>query len=101
MSVEHRCCVRHFYVNWRKKYVRNELLQIQFWTCVKSTNMPDFEVNMIELKKLSIIGFENIFHTDPKYWCKAYFINKMKCDIFDNNLFETFNGKIIKVRIKI
>ncbi|KAK1368547.1 hypothetical protein POM88_034639 [Heracleum sosnowskyi] len=99
-SAEHRCCARHLYANLRKKHGRSELLQRQFWACAKSANMPDFEANMMELKKLSPRGFEDILHTHPKHWCKAYFTTEVKCDIVDNNLIEAFNGKIIEARTK-
>ncbi|KAK1402588.1 hypothetical protein POM88_002193 [Heracleum sosnowskyi] len=62
--------------------------------------MPNFEANMMEFKKLSPRGFEDILHTHPKHWCKAYFTTEVKYDIVDNNLIEVFNGKVIEARTK-
>lgn len=74
----------------------SDLSQRQFWDYAKSTNMPDFKVNLTEFKKLSSKEFEDILHTHPKHWCKAYFTTQVR--IVDINLIETFNSMIIEVR---
>ncbi|XP_050209237.2 uncharacterized protein LOC126659951 [Mercurialis annua] len=98
-KAEHRCCARHLHANWRKEH-KGKPLQKQFWICAKSNNMPDFEQNMKELKKLTPKGFEAILRTHPRHWCRAYFNTEVKCDIVDNNLIESFNGQIVDARSK-
>ena len=96
-QVEHRYCYRHLYANWRKKH-RNKDLRKQFYAYAKSSNMPDFEANMEEMKKLAPKGFNDILNTHPRHWCRAYFNTDVKC--VDNNLIEAFNEKIIEFRDK-
>ena len=63
---EHRCCVRHLYANLRKKH-KNKDLQKQFWLCAKSYNMPNFEANVKEMKRLSPQGYEDILNCHPSH----------------------------------
>ena len=52
-EVEHRCYCRHLYFNWRKKHERDNELHKLFWACAKNANMPYFDTNMLEMKKLT------------------------------------------------
>ena len=75
-------------------------LQKQFWICPKSNNMPNFETNMEDMKRLTKARFEDMHNYHPRHWCRAYFNTKVKCDIIDNNLIEDFNGMIVEYRTK-
>ena len=33
-------------------------------------------------------------------WCAAFFSDIIKCDVIDNNMYETFNGVILEVKCK-
>ena len=98
-KVEHRCCARHLYANWRKKH-KNKELQKQFGLCAKSSNMLDFEANMEEIKRLTKVGFEDMLNCHPRHWCRAYFNIEVECDIIDNNLIEAFNDMVVEYREK-
>ncbi|XP_030449875.2 uncharacterized protein LOC115672246 [Syzygium oleosum] len=91
---EHRMCARHIYANWAKNY-KGDKLQKQFWHIAKSTNMADFRIAKQELFQLLNEGFEALFKTEPKHWCRAFFSEEFKCDIIDNNLSEAFNGRVL------
>ena len=71
----------------------------QFWKCAKSTNMTDFEVHRRRLKEITPQGHDDLFHTEIKHWCKAFFDTNIKCDV-DNNLSEAFNGRCVEARCK-
>lgn len=43
---------------------------------------------------------DDLFHTEPKHWCKAFFDTNIKCDVVDNNLSEAFNGRCMEARCK-
>ncbi|XP_056159542.1 uncharacterized protein LOC130135140 [Syzygium oleosum] len=96
---EHRMCARHIYANWAKIY-KGEKLQKQFWMIAKSTNMDDFRIHKQQLLDLTKDGYEALFQTEPRHWCKAFFSEEFKSDIIDNNLSEAFNGRILEARCK-
>ena len=64
--VEHRFYARLLYANWRKKH-KNKELQKQLWLCTKSNNVPDFEANMKEMKRLAPTGFEDMLNYHPRH----------------------------------
>ena len=64
-KTEHRCCGRYLYANWRKN-PKNKELQRQFWVCAKSNNMPDFEANREEMKRLTKARFGDMLNHHPK-----------------------------------
>ncbi|XP_056168402.1 uncharacterized protein LOC130138412 [Syzygium oleosum] len=96
---EHRMCARYIYANWTKIY-KGEKLQKQFWMIAKSTNMADFRIHKQQLLDLTKDGYEALFQTEPRHWCKAFFSEEFKSDIIDNNLSEAFNGRILEARCK-
>ncbi|XP_056158414.1 uncharacterized protein LOC130134769 [Syzygium oleosum] len=96
---EHRMCARHIYANWAKNY-KGDMLQKQFWQIAKSTNMADFRLAKQGLLQLTKEGFDALFQTEAKHWCRAFFSEEFKCDIIDNNLSEAFNGRILEARCK-
>ncbi|XP_056163999.1 uncharacterized protein LOC130137218 [Syzygium oleosum] len=97
--VEHRMYARHIYANWAKIY-KGKKLQKQFWMIAKSTNMADFRIHKQQMLDLTKDGYEALFQTEPKHWCKAFFSEEFKSDIIDNNLSEAFNGRILEARCK-
>ncbi|XP_056174657.1 uncharacterized protein LOC115667281 isoform X2 [Syzygium oleosum] len=98
-NAEHRMCARHIYSNWGQKYKGKQLMR-QFWKCAKSTNMSDFEVHRQRLKEMTHQGHDDLFRTEPKHWCKAFFDTNIKCDVIDNNLSKAFNGRCVEARCK-
>ena len=41
---------------------------------------------------------EDLMKYCPKNWCRAYFSNRCKSDMVDNNLCESFNSTILDAR---
>ncbi|CAN0880193.1 hypothetical protein LINGRAHAP2_LOCUS13522, partial [Linum grandiflorum] len=98
-EAEHRLCARHIYQNWRKKFAENKW-QKMFWECAKSDTKVLFNHNLAKIKKSNPDAAESMIRIDPKYWCRAWFSNNVKCDSVDNNLLESFNALILEARHK-
>ncbi|XP_056175213.1 uncharacterized protein LOC115669081 [Syzygium oleosum] len=92
-------CARHIYANWGKKY-KGLQMQRLFWQCAKSSTMVEYDEHAQALKKISPAAYHDLVQTEPKHWSRAFFTTKVKCDIVDNNLCETFNGRIVDARCK-
>ncbi|KAF3677508.1 putative TMV resistance protein N-like isoform X1 [Capsicum annuum] len=43
---------------------------------------------------------ESLLIYDKEYWCRAYFSERTKCDVVENNMCETFNSWIVGPRHK-
>ncbi|KAM7507495.1 hypothetical protein LguiA_017948 [Lonicera macranthoides] len=76
-------------------------LKALFWQASKSTTPEEFETVMEEIKKVYKEACKHLRTHNPKLWSKAFFFTHSKCDAVENNMYETFNGSIIKVRHKL
>ncbi|KAK8663115.1 hypothetical protein V6N13_024996 [Hibiscus sabdariffa] len=87
---EHRFCAQHMYVNSKKDHKGDDL---QKPSCFYVKATIEFEIRASIIAKLK--GEAN----DPRYWLKAFFISKSRCDAIDN-FSEAFNYAILGVRYK-
>jgi len=62
--------------------------------------MADFRTAKEKMLQLTKDGYDALFQTDPKHWCRAFFNEEIKCDNIDNNICEAFNERIIDARCK-
>ncbi|KAK9168867.1 hypothetical protein Syun_001007 [Stephania yunnanensis] len=99
-EAERRRCARHVYANWAKKW-RGEERKIAFWNCARATTVPELKDKMRALADLGN-GYaeKDAMGYEVEKWSKAYFNEKVNCDVVDNNLAETFNGWILEARCK-
>ncbi|XP_019239985.1 PREDICTED: uncharacterized protein LOC109219977 [Nicotiana attenuata] len=96
---EHRMCARHIWSNWAKKW-KGEERRMQFWRCSKSSFVVQFKD---ELARLSMLGrniCEDALDYNKEVWVRAYFSDMSKCDVVENNMYETFNSWIVGPRHK-
>ncbi|KAL4289782.1 hypothetical protein GQ457_14G002440 [Hibiscus cannabinus] len=98
-NVEHRFCARHMYSNWKKVRKCGDL-QLLFWSCCKATTQPQFNRYASRIGELKPKALDDLMLKDPKYWSKAFFSTRSKCDAIDNNFSEAFNYAIIEARFK-
>ncbi|KAL4308001.1 hypothetical protein GQ457_01G017620 [Hibiscus cannabinus] len=91
--------VLDIYANWRKKYKGGDL-QLLFWAMCKATTEVEFQRHSSRMSKLKDKALRSLMTKDPKYWSKAYFSTKSKCDVVDNNFSEAFNSAIVPARFK-
>lgn len=94
---EHRHCARHVYANWRKNWSGKKYKDL-FWKAVKSSTEMQFKDVMEELKKESVLAYEDFCEQEPRTFCKSLIQGLTKTDVVDNNICETFNSYILKFR---
>ncbi|KAL4284598.1 hypothetical protein GQ457_16G015420 [Hibiscus cannabinus] len=92
-------CARHIYANWFKKW-KGVDRKIQFYNCVRSKFVEDFELQIQGLEALGPTSSNNLFATPVQHWSKAYFKSTSKCDVVDYNMTKAFNGWIVEARAK-
>lgn len=96
---EHRYCARHVYANWSKKWRTGELRK-KFWICAWSSFKEEFEDNLKLLGAISKRAAEDFVAYNPQVFCRAFFSNRCKSSMVDNNLCESFNATIRSARFK-
>ncbi|KAK6786675.1 hypothetical protein RDI58_015200 [Solanum bulbocastanum] len=98
-NVERRMCARHIWANWQKIW-RGEARRKAFWRCSKAS----FEVKLSDqfayLGQLGDNICESLLKYNKEYWCRAFFSERTKCDVVENNMCETFNSWIVGPRHK-
>ncbi|KAK8600229.1 hypothetical protein V6N12_050085 [Hibiscus sabdariffa] len=75
-------------------------IKIQFWNCVRSTFVEDFDLQIQGLKALGPTSSNDLFATHVQHCSKEYFKATSKCDVVENNMEEAFNGWIVEARAK-
>ncbi|KAK8650502.1 hypothetical protein V6N13_140138 [Hibiscus sabdariffa] len=95
--LKHRMCARHIYANWHKKW-KGLNWKTQFWNCVRSTFVEDFDDQLKILEGMGPTSTNDLLGIPPQHWSHAYFTGESKCDVVDNNLAEAFNGWIVDAR---
>ncbi|XP_024195875.1 uncharacterized protein LOC112199041 [Rosa chinensis] len=91
-------CVRHLWTNFNKLFP-GKVMKDQLWACAEATtknffyqgNGPDEPIGSFSM------GMAN---APAKHWSRAHFGTHRKCDIFLNNLSESFNAFIVPARKK-
>ncbi|KAL0008842.1 hypothetical protein SO802_010344 [Lithocarpus litseifolius] len=98
-TVEHRCCVKHIYNNFKVDHKGFELKDA-LWRCAGATTIKEFEKRMQELKDLDPKAWEYLVDINRAQWSKSHFTCKALSDYLANNLSESFNSMILKARDK-
>ncbi|KAF9602703.1 hypothetical protein IFM89_030591 [Coptis chinensis] len=97
---EHRCCARHVYANFRKRF-NGSMLKGLFWMTARSTTIPIYERNMKMIELVSADAAEYLrTKQNQEQWCKAFQLDTSSCDAVENNMSECFNSCIIRARLK-
>ncbi|GMJ09003.1 hypothetical protein HRI_004569500 [Hibiscus trionum] len=90
-------CARHIYANWHKKW-KGVNRKIQFWNCVRSTYVEDFDDQLKMFEDMGKKSTTDLLAILPQHWSRAYFLDMSKCDAVDNNMAKAFNRWIIEAR---
>lgn len=98
-NLEHRCCVRHLYNNFKLKHKGLELKE-KMYECARETIVAEFEEQMKEMKKLDRDVFNWFADKPQRQWSKSHFDTFAKSDMLLNNLCESFNVMILDARDK-
>ncbi|KAK8649427.1 hypothetical protein V6N13_130156 [Hibiscus sabdariffa] len=67
---------------------------------VAKKDEPQFEICANKIAKLKGEAYNDLMTKDPRYWSKAFFSSRFKCDAVDNNFSEAFNSTILCARYK-
>ena len=70
------------------------------WKTARSTYLEEFVDAMNKMKALSIAAYQWLQEKDPSQWSKSHFSTIVKCDMFLNNLSESFNMFILDAKDK-
>ncbi|CAH1453381.1 unnamed protein product [Lactuca virosa] len=98
-NVEHRECIRHLYSNF-KKHFRGDFFNTKIWAAAKTYRPTKHDRLLKEIsdKNEDVIAYLNTNH--KKIWSRSKFGTTSKCDYITNNVSETFNSWIGKLRYK-
>ncbi|XP_065867770.1 uncharacterized protein [Euphorbia lathyris] len=94
---EYKWCARHVLSNWGIKFKGLEL-QKHFWSCAWSTYEKEFNDNLKTLADVNKKAAEYLLKYPPQHWCRAYFTDRCKDPMVDNNITESFNSWILEQR---
>nr|KAJ0218808.1 hypothetical protein LSAT_V11C300133950 [Lactuca sativa] len=96
---ENRFFLRHIHENMKRKW-RGKEFKDCLWKCAKTTTVQQFNLAMVELKKLNNDAYEWLKAIPLQHWSRSHFTGRAHCDALLNNLCETLNNKLVKGRDK-
>ncbi|CAA0842511.1 Unknown protein [Striga hermonthica] len=96
-GIEHRECMRHLWANF-KKYFRGEVYDKNMWPAARAykSNKFEFHWNQVVAADPKVVTYMNQHHNHK--WSRSMFSNDVKCDYVNNNLSESFNSWIKKIK---
>ncbi|GKB72122.1 crooked neck-like protein 1 [Tanacetum coccineum] len=98
-SAEHRYCLRHIHENMKQGWCGQAYKDL-LWRAASATNVRDFEKCMLELKTMNPKAHEWLNKIPAEHWARSHFSGRSKSDLLLNNIYEVFNGKIVRSRDK-
>ncbi|XP_058205102.1 uncharacterized protein LOC131319021 [Rhododendron vialii] len=97
LGVEHRFCMRHYYSNFQKVHKGRELKDFM-WGAASAYTLPEYQAEMRELRGVSLEAHNWLINESPKNWARCFYSPVAKTNRMVNNLSESFNYAIKKVR---
>ncbi|KAL6661634.1 hypothetical protein ACP70R_001018 [Stipagrostis hirtigluma subsp. patula] len=96
-GIEHRECMRHLWTNF-KKYYRGEVYDKNMWPAARAYKSKKFHFhwNKIVAANPEVVTYMNQHHNHK--WSRSMFSNDVKCDYVNNNLSESFNNWVKKIK---
>lgn len=96
-EVEHRCCSRYIYANFRKEFSGVALVNL-FWAAAGCRTNDEFLKIMDEIKANNVLAHEWLMKSDPSHWARCYFSSFSSYENVENNLSKCFNAYIFEAR---
>ncbi|KAI8530848.1 hypothetical protein RHMOL_Rhmol11G0090800 [Rhododendron molle] len=96
-GVEHRFCMRHYYSNFQKVHKGKELKDL-LWGAASAYTLPKYHAKMRELRAVSMEAHNWLIHEPHKNLARCFYSPVAKTNRMVNNLSESFNNAIKKVR---
>ncbi|KAL6902176.1 hypothetical protein ACP4OV_005052 [Aristida adscensionis] len=96
-DIEHRECMRHLWANF-KKYFRGEVYDKNMWPAARAYKPRKFEYhwNQVVAASPDVVTYMNQHHNHK--WSRSMFSNDVKCDYVNNNLSESLNYWVKKIK---
>lgn len=92
---KHIFCLRHLYVNFKKKFGGGTLFRDLMMVVAKATYFEEYKSKMLIINEDSLEAYEWLEAIPKTKWCKYAFPFFSKCDVLMNNLSESFNATIL------
>ncbi|KAF2294929.1 hypothetical protein GH714_027083 [Hevea brasiliensis] len=97
LGVEHRHCMKHLYDNY-KVHFRGIEYKKGLWAVASAGSMAQFEYRVAKLKEFDTNAYDWVMRSEPKTWARAFFSTHVKYQALQNNICESFDAYILKVR---
>ncbi|WVZ80109.1 hypothetical protein U9M48_027612, partial [Paspalum notatum var. saurae] len=96
-GVEHRECMRHLWKNFKKHYY-GTLFDYNMWPVAKSYTIEKFNWHMARIQEKCPAAIVYLDENHPYLWSRSKFLDYCKVDYINNNLSESFNNWVNKVK---
>ena len=96
-NANNRYCVKHLYGNVTSKFKGKRLKDI-VWKAAYANILREFDNWMKKIEKLKVDAYNYLNYLDPRCWSRSHFNPEVKCDVLVNNLNESQNLYILKVK---
>jgi hypothetical protein len=96
-GVEHRECMRHLWKNFKKQYY-GDLYNYNMWPAAKTCVIEKFNWHMARIQEKAPDAIAYLDENHPYLWSRSKFSEHCKVDYINNNLSESFNNWVKKVK---
>ncbi|GAA0155480.1 hypothetical protein LIER_13196 [Lithospermum erythrorhizon] len=98
-EAEHRHCLRHLHNNFSREF-KGLAFKKMMYAIGKASRIVDWQKHMNDIQRLDANAHLWLSGMPAKRWSRSHFRCTVKCDVFLNNLCETFNKRILVARGK-
>ena len=96
-AVEHRECFRHMIMNFRKKF-HGKVFEENLWPAAYTYSPAKHNHHMKKIMEASPAAIAYLDEWHSNLWSKSKFSTACKCDYVMNNIAESFNSMIKKLK---
>ena len=96
-QAEYRECMRHMYSNFMKHY-QGDVFTDHLYPAARSYTEGLFKWHMKKIAEFAPDAIDYLDEHHNKIWYRCGFSEKSKCDYLTNNVSESFNAKIKKMK---
>ena len=97
-GVQHRECMRHLWKNMKKNDFTCELYSKNTWAAAKSFTIDKFNYFMGKIEEKDPSALDWLDDNHPYVWSRSKFFENCMVDYINNNLSESFNSWVSKIK---
>ncbi|XP_059654404.1 uncharacterized protein LOC132301142 [Cornus florida] len=94
---DHRFCVRHLYENFKLRF-KGQQLKIELWEAAMAYTEAQFQQHMRKIRDLNVEAYDWLTKVPAKSWARSSFTETSKNDVLINNICESWNAALNKVK---